>query len=74
VASIPVLTAREVASLLVLYGFDDIEERGNHNRFRHSDGRATTVPDPVDGPIAPILLRRIANDVGMSVEAFVAGG
>ena len=72
-ASIPVVTAREVASLLVLYGFDDIEVRGGHNRFRHHDGRTTTVPDPVDGPIAPVLLRRIANDAGMSVDAFLAG-
>ena len=72
--SVPILTAREVASLLVLYGFDDIEVHGGHNRFRHRDGRTTTVPDPVDSAVAPTLLRRIANDVRMSIDDFVAGG
>jgi predicted RNA binding protein YcfA (HicA-like mRNA interferase family) len=41
-------------------------------QFRHADGRATTVPDHGGRDISPSLLRKIARDVGMSVEEFVA--
>jgi predicted RNA binding protein YcfA (HicA-like mRNA interferase family) len=69
----PVLTPRDIASLLILYGFDDIEESESPQRFRHSDGRVTTITDIPDGAIAPALLRRIAADTDMTLDAFLAG-
>jgi predicted RNA binding protein YcfA (HicA-like mRNA interferase family) len=42
-------------------------------QFRHADGRGTTVPDHGGRDIAPTLLRKIARDIGMTVEEFVAG-
>jgi predicted RNA binding protein YcfA (HicA-like mRNA interferase family) len=41
-------------------------------QFRHSDGRATTVPDHGGRDISPSLLRVIARDIGMTVDEFVA--
>lgn len=69
----PIVTARDIAAMLVSYGFDDIEETEIHQRFRHSDGRFTTVTDIPDGVIAPILVRRIAADADMTLESFLAG-
>jgi len=37
-------------------------------QFRHTDGRATTVPDHAGRDISPSLLRQIARDIGMTAE------
>ena len=68
----PVLKPREVAALLERLGFRDVRQRGSHKRFRHADGRTTTVPVHRGKDISPILLRSIARDVGLTVEDFVS--
>lgn len=52
-------------------GFEEVRQRGSHKRFRHLDGRATTVPVHGGRDLSPILLRRIARDAGMSAHEFV---
>jgi predicted RNA binding protein YcfA (HicA-like mRNA interferase family) len=49
-----------------------VRQRGSHKQFRHADGRATTVPFHKGRDISPILLRKIARDIYMSAEEFVA--
>ena len=71
-ASVPVLRSREVISILTALGFEEVRQRGSHKRFRHADGRATTVPVHAGRDLSPILLRRIARDVGLTVHEFVA--
>ncbi|WP_419838541.1 type II toxin-antitoxin system HicA family toxin [Candidatus Poriferisodalis sp.] len=70
--SVPILKPREVGALLVALGFEEIRQRGSHKRFRHPDGRSTTVPVHQGRDLSPILLRSIARDVGMTVQQFVA--
>ncbi len=41
---LPVLKPHEVVSRLHALGFVEVRQRGAHKQFRHSDGRATTVP------------------------------
>jgi predicted RNA binding protein YcfA (HicA-like mRNA interferase family) len=48
-----------------------VRQRGSHKQFRHSDGRATTVPDHKGRDIAPGLLRQILDDVRLSAEEFL---
>ena len=69
---IPVLKPREVVRILEALGFVEVRQRGAHKQFRHPDGRGTTVPFHQGRDIAPPLLRKIARDVGMTAEAFVA--
>ena len=64
----PVLKPREVAELLQKLGFVEARQRGSHKQFRHQDGRCTTVPFHSGRNVSPILLRRIAKDVGLTVE------
>jgi predicted RNA binding protein YcfA (HicA-like mRNA interferase family) len=64
----PVLRPREVAALLDGLGFREIRQRGSHRRFRHADGRVTTVPFHGGRDVSPLLLRQIARDVGLSVS------
>jgi predicted RNA binding protein YcfA (HicA-like mRNA interferase family) len=68
VGSIPVLKAREVAALLVQLGFQEVRQRGSHRQYRHPDGRGTTVPFHAGRDISPTLLRKIAHDIGITVE------
>ena len=48
-----------------------MRQRGPHKQFRHRDGRATTVPMHRGRDISPILLSKIARDIGLSVREFV---
>ena len=65
---VPVLKPREVISILHNLGFVLARQRGSHKQFRHADGRGTTVPDHQGRDISPALLRRIATDIGLTVE------
>ncbi|MDA1052000.1 MAG: type II toxin-antitoxin system HicA family toxin [Planctomycetota bacterium] len=69
--AVPVLKPREVAEILSALGFAEVRQRGSHKQFRHADGRGTTVPFHKGRDIAPPLLRKIARDIGMTVESFV---
>lgn len=70
--SVPILKPREVVAVLTALGFEETRQRGSHKRFRHSDGRSTTVPMHQGRDVSPILLRSIARDVGLTVPEFVA--
>ena len=65
---IPVLKPREVVRLLESLGFVQVRQRGSHRQFRHPDGRFTTVPDHKGRDISPVLLRKIADDIKLTVE------
>jgi predicted RNA binding protein YcfA (HicA-like mRNA interferase family) len=65
---VPVLKPREVIGILSALGFAEVRQRGSHKQFRHSDGRATTVPFHAGRDISPILLRQIAKDIGLTVD------
>ena len=69
---LPVLKPREVVARLETLGFLEVRQRGAHKQFRHPDGRATTVPFHKGRDISPVLLRKIARDIGISAEDFVA--
>ena len=52
-------------------GFHEVRQRGSHKQFRHPDRRSTTVPFHKGRDISPILLRKIAQDIGVTVEVFL---
>ena len=68
---VPVLKPREAIAILAALGFEEVRQRGSHKRFRHVDGRATTIPVHRGRDLSPVLLRCIARDIGMSVHEFV---
>lgn len=67
-AKVPVLKPGEVAAILERFGFREVRQRGSHKQFLHPDGRGTTVPFHPGRDISPLLLRRIAKDIGLTVE------
>jgi predicted RNA binding protein YcfA (HicA-like mRNA interferase family) len=73
VGNTPVLKPREVESILLALGFVLVRQRGSHRQYRDADGRATTVPFHASHDISPSLLRKIARDIGLTLEQFLAG-
>ena len=71
-SKLPVLKPHEVVARLVALGFVEVRQRGAHKQFRHPDGRGTTVSFHKGRDISPIMLRKIAQDIGMSAEDLVA--
>jgi predicted RNA binding protein YcfA (HicA-like mRNA interferase family) len=69
--NIPVLKPHEVIAKLAALGFVEVRQRGSHKQFRHPDGRGTTVPFHRGRDISPILLRKIARDIGLTVETLL---
>ena len=69
--SVPVLKPREVIAILDVLGFEETRQRGSHKRFRHSDGRSTTIPVHGGRDVSPVLLRRIARDLGLTIGEFI---
>jgi predicted RNA binding protein YcfA (HicA-like mRNA interferase family) len=72
--NLPVLKPQEVVARLKNLGFIEVRQRGSHKQFRHADGRGTTVPFHKGRDISPVLLRKIARDIGISAEEFVNSG
>jgi predicted RNA binding protein YcfA (HicA-like mRNA interferase family) len=68
VGNLPTLKPREVVALLEGLGFAEVRQRGSHEQYRHVDGRGTTVPFHAGRDISPTLLRKIAKDIGLTVE------
>lgn len=69
--SVPVLKPNKVASILERLGFLEVRQKGSHKQFRHPDGRGTTVPFHAGRNISPILLKKIAKDIRLTVEEFL---
>ncbi|OKH44752.1 hypothetical protein NIES2101_27805 [Calothrix sp. HK-06] len=67
-SNIPVLKPQEIVKILENLGFVEVRQKGSHKQFRHSDGRGTTVPFHKGRDISPALLRKIASDIGLTVE------
>jgi predicted RNA binding protein YcfA (HicA-like mRNA interferase family) len=70
--TIPILKPAEAAAILEKLGFAETRQRGSHKQFRHPDGRGTTVPFHKGRDISPILLRKIAHDIEINIEEFLA--
>lgn len=69
--TVPVLKPSEVIAILIALGFTEVRQRGSHKQFRDSKGRGTTVPFHPGQDVSPILLRRIAKDIGLTVDDFL---
>ena len=69
---VPPLKAREIISILVRLGFVEVRQKGSHKQFRHADGRTTTVPVHPGRDVSPTLIRRIADEIGIPIDDFLA--
>jgi len=68
---LPLLSARELISILIKMGFTEIRQHGSHKYFTHPDGRATVVPVHSGRDIGRGLLKKILNEIEVSRDDFL---
>ena len=68
-SKLPILKPEELIRALEKIGFTCTRKsKGSHFRYKHLDGRRTTVPVHKGKDISRGLLRKILRDVDISVE------
>jgi len=69
--NIPTISFRILIRMVKKFGFEPIRQKGSHIRFRHPDGRKTTIPDHGNQDVPyGLLLKIIKSDLEMDVETF----
>jgi len=70
---LPVLTARDVIRIVKRLGFEFDRQKGSHAVYiRMSDKRRLVIPVHKGRDLKPGTLRGLIDDMGLSVEEFVA--
>ncbi|MCS7385796.1 MAG: type II toxin-antitoxin system HicA family toxin [archaeon GB-1867-005] len=64
------VSPRRALKALGKLGFKVVRRRGSHVILKHNDGRVTVVPVHPGEDIGRGLLRKIAYDVGLSLQEF----
>jgi predicted RNA binding protein YcfA (HicA-like mRNA interferase family) len=64
------ISGKELCKILEKIGFEKIQGKGSHVRFKHSDGRRTVVPVHGNEKLGKGLLREILKQIKLSREEF----
>ncbi len=62
--------ARDLQKVARRLGFQMVRQKGSHARWKHPDGRATTIPIHGDSEIGGWLFHEILQQLGVSEEDF----
>ena len=70
-SKLPIVDARSFERILLMWGFQVVRRKGSHVFYRHPDGRYTTLPHHKGQDISRPLIRKILNEIQVSLEVFV---
>jgi predicted RNA binding protein YcfA (HicA-like mRNA interferase family) len=62
--------AKELEKAARKLGFEKARQKGSHARWKHPDGRATTIPIHGNAEIGGWLFREILQQLGITEEEF----
>ena len=62
--------ARELERVARKLGFRKVRQKGSHARWKHPDGRATTIPIHSDAEIGGWLFHEILRQLGITEDEF----
>jgi len=62
--------ARDLERVARKLGFRRARQKGRHARWKHEDGRATTIPSHGDAEVGGWLFHEILNQLGITEEEF----
>lgn len=68
---LPIISAKEFIKFLQFKGFEFIRQKGSHQRYKHQDGRAITVPIHGKDTLKRGLLNGILNELNIDVTELV---
>jgi len=68
---LPVVNAKELIKFLTSLGFAFIRQKGSHQRYKHPDGRAITIPVHGKDTLKRGLLNGILNELNIPVEELI---
>jgi predicted RNA binding protein YcfA (HicA-like mRNA interferase family) len=63
--------ARDLERVARQLGFRKVRQKGSHARWKHGDGRATTIPAHGDAEIGGWLLHEILKQLGITEDDFL---
>ncbi len=66
---IPV-SGKKMCKILEFLGFEKIQAKGSHVRYKHKDGRRTVVPIHANEDLGKGLIRAILRQIDLSKEEF----
>jgi predicted RNA binding protein YcfA (HicA-like mRNA interferase family) len=62
--------AKEIERVARKLGFEKVRQKGSHARWKHPDGRATTIPIHGNTEIGSWLFQEILKQLGITEEEF----
>ena len=62
--------ARDLQKVAKKLGFQMVRQKGSHARWKHPDGRATTIPVHGNSDIGSWLFHEILKQLGITEEIF----
>ena len=68
-SKLKIISSSQMCKLLETEGFSLIRQKGSHRFYRHDDGRTTVVPMHA-GDLDRTLIRKILNDIEMSIDEY----
>ncbi|MFA5462063.1 MAG: type II toxin-antitoxin system HicA family toxin [Sulfurimonas sp.] len=68
---LPVISAKELIKFLQYKGFVFVRQKGSHQRYKHPDGRAVTIPLHGKSDLKRGLLNGILNELNINVEELI---
>lgn len=68
---IPQISGKDLCKILEKMGFEKIQGKGSHVRYKHPDGRRTVVPIHGNEKLGKGLLREILKQIKLSREEFL---
>jgi predicted RNA binding protein YcfA (HicA-like mRNA interferase family) len=68
---LPVISAKKLIVFLLFKGFLLQRQKGSHQRYKHPDGRAITIPVHGKDTIKRGLLNGILNELNISTQELV---
>ncbi|MGE4455808.1 MAG: type II toxin-antitoxin system HicA family toxin [Arcobacteraceae bacterium] len=68
---LPIINSKEFIKFLLSLGFEFVRQKGSHQRYKHRDGRAITVPVHGKENLKRGLLNGMLNELNIEVEELI---
>jgi len=68
---LPIISAKEFIKFLKSKGFEFVRQKGSHQRYKHPDGRAITIPVHGKDSLKRGLLKGVLSELNIDVDELI---